>query len=104
MPACEALVLRALERAGNRLKNNGIKPPNVRAFEVHCHLTNTTSQQAINLLEDAWSTADIVLDGIGDVEAVVPALTSYCTALLVEGSPHKRERLAQWLSLMEKTA
>jgi hypothetical protein len=100
--ASEALVFRALERAGNRLRQAGGKPPGVPAYETHMFIR--ANGTASRLLEDAWSCAPQVLEGIADVEKIVPVLDSYCLALLTEQSPHKRERLADWLRLAEVDA
>ena len=98
--ASEALVFRALERAGNRLRQAGGKPPGVPAYETHVYV----SVPGLNALEDAWSCAPQVLKGIGDPAVVIPILDSYCQSLLVEQSPHKRERLVNWLRLAEEVS
>ena len=102
LAASEALVFRALERAGNRLRNSGAKPPNVPAYETHCYVRSNGNSDY--LLSDAFSCAPQVLDGLGDVEAVVKVLESYCQTLMTEQSPHTRERLQQWLTLSEVSA
>jgi len=100
LAASEALVFRALERAGNRLRNsNGLKPPGVPAYETHCYVKSNGSGD--RLLEDAWSCAAQVLDGIADPAQIVPVLDSYCHALLAEQSAHERGRLVDWLLLAE---
>jgi hypothetical protein len=99
--ASDALVFRALERAGNRLRqSSGLKPPGVPAYETHMFVKANGSSE--RLLEDAWSCAPQVLDGIADHNKVVPVLDSYCQTLLTEQSPHKRERLIDWLRLADK--
>jgi hypothetical protein len=98
--ACEGLVFRALERAGNRIRQQGVKPPGLRSFEVHTaiHLSPTQAQEA---LTDAWSCAPQVLDGIADdVEQVVGGLNAYATGLLVRAEPHTRDALAKWLTMV----
>jgi hypothetical protein len=98
LPACEALVFRALERAGNRMRTSGARPPGVPAYETHLFVkANGTT----GLLEDAWSCAPMVLAGIANAEKVVPVLDSYCRNLLSEQTPHSRDRLSTWLSLAE---
>lgn len=97
LPAAEALVFRALERAGNRLRNAGTKVPGAPAYETHLYVK--ANGNAAHLLEDAWSCAAMVLDGLGDPDKIVPVLDSYCRSLLSEQAPHSRERLAGWLSL-----
>ena len=98
--ACEALVFRALERAGNRLRVNVTRPPKVPAYETHLYVK--ANGTAAKMLEDAWSCAPQVLDGIADAEKVIPILDSYCQSLLSEQSPHKRERLVNWLRLSDQ--
>jgi hypothetical protein len=100
--ASEALVFRALERAGNRLRQSVAKPPGVPAYETHLFVT--TNGNATRLLEDAWSCAPQVLDGIADPDVVVPLLNSYCQSLLQGQVPHERERLRNWLKLSEMKA
>src|SRR5262245_23125380 len=97
--ASEALVFRALERAGNRLRQSVAKPPGVPAYETHLFVTPVN---AAKLLDDAWSCAPMVLDGIGDPDVVVPLLNSYCTSLLQGRQPHERARLRNWLALTEE--
>jgi hypothetical protein len=98
--ASEALVFRALERAGNRLRQSVAKPPGVPAYETHLYVRANGSAE--RFLEDAWSCAPQVLEGIADSEAVVPVLSSYCASLLKEQSPHRRDRLVNWLRLAEQ--
>ena len=99
LAASEALVFRALERAGNRLRQSVSKPPGVPAYETHMFVR--ANGTATRLLDDAWSCAPQVLAGIADPTKVIPLLDSYCTALLTEQAPHQRDRLRDWLSLME---
>jgi hypothetical protein len=99
--ACEALVFRALERAGNRLRATvGTKPPGVPSYETHLFVKANGS--AAKMLEDAWTCAPQVLDGIADSDKVIPVLDSYCQSLLSEQSPHKRDRLVNWLRASEQ--
>jgi hypothetical protein len=100
--ASEALVFRALERAGNRLRQTTAKPPGVPSYETHVYVkANGTSER---LLEDAWSCAPQVLDGIADCTVVVPVLSAYCVSLMKEQSPHRRDRLVNWLRLAEQVS
>lgn len=90
----ETLVLRALERAGNRLRNaNQIKTPG-HAFEAHVHIAANGS--SAKCMEDAWGMADIVLEGRPDIDSVTATLDSYCRMLLANREPHTRERLVKW--------
>lgn len=96
LAASDALVWRALERAGNRIRQKaGVKPPGVPAYEVHTLYQCNGDAQLF--LDDAWSCAPQVLDGIADVDTTVGTLNSYCRALLAEQAPHSRERLKKWL-------
>jgi len=95
--ASEALCFRALERAGNRLRQGVAKPPGVPAYETHCYVKANGSSD--RLLEDAWSCATQVLSGIADPDDVVPILNSYVASLLAEQSPHERDRMVHWLQL-----
>lgn len=99
LAASEGLVFRALERAGNRLRQSAAKPPGVPSYETHCYVRANGSGPS--LLADAWSCAPQVLDGIADPAKVVVVLDGYCTSLLAEQAPHSRDRLAEWLRLVE---
>lgn len=98
--ASEALVFRALERAGNRLRQSVSRPPGAPAYETHIYVKANGSAE--KLLEDAWSCAPQVLDGIADSDVVVPVLSAYCASLMAEQSPHRRDRLVNWLRLAEQ--
>jgi hypothetical protein len=71
---CEALVFRALERAGNRLRQNVSKPPGVPAYQTHEYIR--ANGNTATLLVDAWSCAPQVLADLADPDAVVPVLNS----------------------------
>jgi hypothetical protein len=72
------------------------------AYETHVYVkANGTAEK---LLDDAWSCAPQVLDGIADPAVVVPVLSSYCASLLKEQSPHRRERLVNWLRLADQVS
>lgn len=96
LAAADALVFRALERAGNRIRQaEGIKPPGVPSYEMHTlHLVNG---DATRYLADAWSCAPRILEGLADPDATVATLDAYCRSLFASQQPHTRERLAQWL-------
>lgn len=99
--ASEGLVIRALEKAGNRLLNAGKRgkdrtAPPCAAYEAHTQIE--VNGQAAGLLADAWGSAPLVLGGIADPDTVVPVLSSYCMGLYADRAPHSRERLEAWLS------
>ena len=86
-----ALMFRALERAGNRLRNGVVNKPNCPAYETHTLIhANGTAESA---LDDAFANANIVLDGLADYTKVVPVLHDYASALLHEGAKHEKVRL-----------
>jgi hypothetical protein len=96
LAASDALVWRALERAGNRIRQSyGVKPPGVPAYSIHTLYKANGDAEAF--LDDAWSCAPQVLNGLCDVDSTVQTLNSYCRALLAEQAPHSRERLKTWL-------
>src|ERR1044072_582157 len=94
----EALCLRALERGGNKLRQRfGADRPNMncRAYEVHTLIKANGSADMV--MADAFSTADMVLDGLADAGKVVPVLEAYCKSLLASQEAHSRPLLAKWL-------
>lgn len=93
--ASEALVFRALERAGNRLRNTGARPPNVPAYETHMYVK--ANGNTPYLLEDAWTCAAQVLQGVAEHTQVVPVLDAYCKSLLTTQANHARPALRAWL-------
>lgn len=101
--ASEALVFRALERAGNRIRSTaGVRVPNVAANETYLYV-RTAPTQVGKLLEDAWSCAPRVLDGFADdVPAMVSCLDNYCRSLLVGQTPHTRDALTTWLEKIDE--
>lgn len=111
LTVCEPLVLRALERAGNRLRqkvrNTGgyeaLKGLNVKAYNVHTVVMANGS--AAECLEDAFGdAAELCLEGIADAGHVIPVLHGYVATIMAEQSPHTRERLSQWLAQAELVA
>lgn len=92
----EPLVFRALERAGNRLRQRGSRPPGVPAYETYLHAdVNGSAEKA---MEDAWSCAPMTLTGrVDDPSATIRTLNAYCLSLLEGQIPHTRERLRDWL-------
>jgi len=99
--ASEALVFRALERAGNRLRQTVAKPPGVPSYETHVYV-KASGETAKLALHDAWGCAPQVLDGIADPSIIVPVLANYCESLINEQSPHRRDRLVNWLRLADQ--
>lgn len=96
LAACEPLVYRALERAGNRLRTASKTAPACPSFSTHEFIK---TKDADYIMADAWSCADQTLAGLTNVEDTVSVLDAYCRTLLEEQVPHTRERLQHWLSL-----
>jgi hypothetical protein len=100
--ASEALVFRALERAGNRIRSvHGVRVPNVTAAETYLY-HRTQPRDTSELLKDAWTCAPKVFDGItADVDGVVSCLDNYCRSLLVGQAPHTRDAMCSWLERVD---
>jgi hypothetical protein len=98
LAASDALVFRALERAGNRIRQEtGVKPPGVESFKMHTLFK--VNGEADRFLADAWSCAPQVLEGIADVDTTIETLNAYIRSLFAEQAPHSRKRLQQWLEV-----
>jgi hypothetical protein len=84
--ACEQVVVRALERAGNKLKNKMQVKPTCAAVDIYKFVK---SEDTAFLLDDAWSHVAAIaerhhiptlwLEGV---------LDNYCTQLLKDRTPH----------------
>lgn len=100
LAASEVVVQRALERAGNRLRNRlGRKFNGVPAARTYLHVPVSTGQLDF-LLEGAFDG----LDNYVGCRTVAPdklatCLDTYCRALLTEGRPHDAQVLATYLEL-----
>lgn len=93
--ACDVLVYRALERAGNRLRTTANFTGKESASDVY--LAVKPSPRSIDaLMTDAWSCLPRVLDG-HDVDGVTPVLDGYVRGLLLTQTPHSRETLRRVL-------
>lgn len=89
--AGSVLVYRALERAGNRLKNKAGKPPvGIPAVELYMNLPYKVSD-IDDLLQDAWTACDAL--GIDCPEK----LDAYTRVLLATKTTPSREGLARFL-------
>ena len=97
LAASEQLVFRALERAGNRLKNKmgGLKI-NCSAAELYTFATNSDPDE---LLVDAWSGVPLIAKRAGvPAEQLELALASYTGGLIQSQSLHTYEDLATALA------
>lgn len=107
--ACDALVYRALERAGGRLRSAAGRKVNGGASAVDCpdptmlHVTlgGATKYADLDaLLSGSWQRVPAVAARLGlDAAALTDLLDSYTRALLATGHAHDSDRLADALGL-----
>ena len=100
LAACEVLVFRALERAGNRLKNKTQgKIPGVAASETYMfHKVNTATLDFV--LQDAWSAVDRFAVKYGvNPQRLTDCLDAYTRAILVEQKAHDPEMMRSFVNL-----
>jgi hypothetical protein len=99
--ACDGLVWRALEKAGNRVLNSGVrgKDRDRSVDPTAFHVLSDVNGDGPKLLEGAFAYAPRVLDGLADAEKVTTTLENYCLALFQARIEHTRERLAEYLSV-----
>jgi len=105
LAGAEVLVFRALERAGNRLRNKfQSKVPGVSAADTYMYVTTTTST-ADFALEDAWTAVDRFAPQWGvDPEHLRQCLDSYTRVLLMERKPHDPALLRSYVGLLTAKA
>ena len=101
--ACDVIVRRALERAGNRLRSAAGRKTQGGAAAIACdditrlHLTIDATEHAdlATLLDGAWTMVPEIAERYGcDTEALVATLDAYARALLSTGQEHRYGRLA----------
>jgi hypothetical protein len=98
--SCEAMVYRALERAGNRIRSRkNFKPEGVDAADIYLH-TTTRPSDLDGLLDDAWSCAPRLLRGLPfeQKEAVQGALDEYARHLLTSRAEHDPTLMVRYLT------
>jgi hypothetical protein len=100
MATCEVLVYRAMERAGNKLKNRtGSRPPGVSSFNMHT-LVSVQPGQCDALLEGAWDNLPTLLHGIeADPHVVSKALDAYTRNLLTTQREHDSDLMQRHVYL-----
>jgi hypothetical protein len=95
--AAEVMVFRALERAGNRLKNRlGQNRPEAPAADMYLFVPRRTAEEIDDLLTDAWSCVDRFDCGMPPT-VFAAQLDLYTRMLLQERRPHQRHLLAEFL-------
>lgn len=98
--AAEVLVLRALERAGNKRRSraDAAAMAAIPEYETHCHLTVTVGDVE-RLLAGAWSLAGPVARRFAwSDDGLRGALHTYARELLLAGAPYDREALEDFLA------
>lgn len=105
--ACDVLVLRALERAGSRLRSIAGKnrPGGAAAIacddpaRLHCTVRVLDHTNAATLLEGAWAHVATLAERYGaDGDALTVTLNRYTAHLLETGAEHEYSRLARLLN------
>jgi hypothetical protein len=95
--AAEILVYRALERAGNRLKNKlGRARPDCPAADMYLYVPRRSPAEVEELLEDAWSCVDRFDVGI-PTTLLASELNTYTAMLIADRRAHDRTLLADYL-------
>ena len=93
--AADQIVVRALERAGNRLKNKMQVKPSVAAASIYQFVAVEDPDAA---LEDAWTTLPDLADRYGvDPEWLGTALHTYTSEILTTHTPHEFQRFAGYM-------
>ena len=94
----EALVFRALERAGNKIRSlYGVRPPGVSAMETY-RFVPVRNGDLDKIMEDAWAHLGLLLGHHNcDVETTQRALDSYTRALLTTQAPHEFDKMCGFL-------
>lgn len=98
--ASEVLVFRALERAGNRLRNKiQRKIPGVGAAETYMfHKVDTGTLDFV--LEDAWASVDrFAVKHGADPKRLADCLDAYTRAIIVEQKPHDEAMMRSFINL-----
>jgi len=108
LAACNALVYRALERAGNKMcdakaKANGLGE--YPAHERYMHRTGTSGPSSVTCLQGAWDTATPVLGAFTEETSdVISVLDSYTATLIGTKAEHSVDRLRRALRAAELMA
>ena len=95
----EVLVLRAMERAGNRLRSIKQMRPDCPAYEAY-RFIKAEPGDLDKALEDAWSVIPVVFSELPEFERhiVMNALDTYCRHLLLTQDQFNREAMERYLT------
>lgn len=111
--AADGLVVRALERAGARLRSAAGKSTAGGAAAISCpdpatlhtQIAATEFASLDHLLNGAWDRLPVVAERWGvDVESLTACLDGYARALLASGHAHDYDRLAVALGVPDEVA
>lgn len=94
--ACEVVVLRAMERAGNKMKPSLPAAPQVAAVDMYRHV-KPPHDQIPYLLKDGFSMLDRVVPA-QHLERYERGLTAYAHHLLRTQEPVDRKEMLEWMS------
>lgn len=96
--ATDQIVVRALERAGNKMKSNMQVKPKFAAVDIYRNVEVPADQVAF-LLTDAWAHVPRIAERYGiDPVRMTAELDNYTTELLLTGAEHTFERLHTYLT------
>lgn len=97
--AAEQIALRALERAGNKLKNKiGVKV-NIAAFNLHT-LVAPEEMDFGFLLADAWGHVPTIAERYSvDPAWLELVLSTYCSELMAAQKPHDYDHFTKYIAL-----
>lgn len=103
--AAEQMVYRALERAGNRMRNKmQRKVPGVSAADTYLYVAADTGS-VDDYLDDAFSGVNRFAPSLGiDADRLSTVLDTYCRMLITERKPHDQKVLSAYLNLARMAA
>lgn len=98
LAACELLVLRACERAGNRMCDGKPMSHTLRKVPAHQRYLHDSVTNPDRLLKDAWVTVPQALTGLSeDAKDIADTLDFYVRGLLANRLPYNRDTLDRLL-------
>lgn len=96
--SADLLVVRALERAGNKLKSRLPGKPTVQAFQLHSVISVNEGDEDF-LLDDAWTHVPRVAEAYDlDSEAFTKVLDNYARRMIRSSAPHEVSELDKDIS------
>jgi hypothetical protein len=97
--ASEVMVLRALERAGNRLGNYvpSLKASATPVVERYLAAQEPTPGRLDDMLEGAWNYVPTMMAQYGDPERITAGLDAYARNLITDRAPHDAGMLTAYL-------